>query len=174
MKFKRIILILTVILLAGGCAAGNQRVVTMETTGYCGCGKCCNWEHSGFLFLQKSIRSGPSAGRPYTGKTASGTTPHISHPGLFSIDSLIHPWMIPIRIVFFPWLFLPSDGTLAADTRYRPFGTRIFIPDYGWGVVEDRGSAIKGPDRLDLYFSSHDDALKWGRRRVEVIIEDNR
>jgi 3D (Asp-Asp-Asp) domain-containing protein len=58
-------------------------------------------------------------------------------------------------------------GTIAADTRYYPFGTQMYIPGYGYGTVEDRGGAIKGPARIDLFFKSHDDALKWGRRRVK-------
>ena len=64
-----------------------------------------------------------------------------------------------------------KDGTIAADTKYYPFGTRMYVPGYGWGVVQDRGSAIKGPDRIDLYFESHQDALKWGRRRLQVKID---
>jgi len=78
--------------------------------------------------------------------------------------------MIPVRIILFPWKFLPHDGTIAADTSYFPFGTRMFVPGYGWGTVEDRGGAIKGPRRIDLYFSSHNDALDWGRRRIEVEV----
>ena len=35
------------------------------------------------------------------------------------------------------------DGTIAADTDSYPFGTRMFVPDWGWGVVEDRGGAIQ-------------------------------
>jgi 3D (Asp-Asp-Asp) domain-containing protein len=51
-------------------------------------------------------------------------------------------------------------------------GTRLYIPGYGHGVVEDRGGAIKGPRRLDVYFDSHGDALDYGRRHVEVEILD--
>ncbi len=47
----------------------------------------------------------------------------------------------------------------------------MYVPGYGWGVVEDRGGAIKGPDRIDIFYDSHSDALQWGRRRVRVIIE---
>ena len=36
--------------------------------------------------------------------------------------------------------------------------------------VEDRGSAIKGPNRIDLYHKSHRDALIWGRRKLTVSI----
>ena len=87
------------------------------------------------------------------------------------MDSIYRPWMIPVRTIFFPWYLLPDDGTIAADTKYYPFGTRMYVPGYGWGVVEDRGGGIKGPKRIDLYFNSHSDALKWGRRKVHVQIE---
>ncbi len=60
-------------------------------------------------------------------------------------------------------------GTIAADTSRFPFGTRIFVPGYGWGTVEDRGGAIKG-NKLDLFFKSHQDALNWGRQTVVVEV----
>ncbi len=164
------------IFLFSGCAKHNISK-KIEVTGYCGCGKCCGWERGSMLFLKldfwkRYITGGPQKGQEYSGLTASGTKPHEIQPGLFSMDSLKRPWMIPIRIVFFPWLFLPKDGTLAADTRFYPFGTRMYIPGYGYGVVEDRGSAIKGPYRIDAYFDSHQDALEWGRETVSVEIID--
>ncbi len=61
-------------------------------------------------------------------------------------------------------------GTIAADTRYYPYGTVIKIPGYGKGVVKDTGSAIKGPNRLDVYFSTRKKALKWGRQKLTVKI----
>jgi 3D (Asp-Asp-Asp) domain-containing protein len=61
-------------------------------------------------------------------------------------------------------------GTIAADTRYYGFGTVMKIPGYGLGRVEDRGGAIKGPTRIDLFFKTHEEALEWGRRRVQVRI----
>ena len=65
-------------------------------------------------------------------------------------------------------------GTIAADTRYYPFGTVMYIPGYGYGRVEDRGGAIKGPNRIDLYFSTHKKALKWGKQRVKVKVWEKR
>lgn len=62
-------------------------------------------------------------------------------------------------------------GTIAADTRYYPYGTVMKIPGYGKGVVRDTGSAIKGPRRIDVYFSTRKRALKWGRRRLIVKIK---
>ena len=60
-------------------------------------------------------------------------------------------------------------GTVAADTAVLPFGTVVHVPGYGYGRVEDRGGAIKG-NKLDLWFSSHEEALKWGRKRVTVSV----
>jgi hypothetical protein len=176
MKLRHIITLVILTVFVAGCA-GKKRVVTMETTGYCGCGKCCSWERGSWTYLKlnfwhRYVSAGKDTGRTYTGHTASGTKPREPYPGLFSWDSVKHPWMIPIRIVFFPWLLLPKDGTIAADTRYHAFGTRMYVPGWGWGVVEDRGGAIKGPKRLDLYYSSHNEALRWGRRNVDVTIED--
>lgn len=156
-------------------SCSQKRVVqTMEVTAYCGCGKCCNWERGSWKclkldFWNRYISEGKYGGKPYSGLTASGTKPHEPRPGLFSTDSIKHPWTIPFRIVF-PWLWLPRDGTIAADTRHHSFGTRMYVPGYGYGVVEDRGGAIKGPNRLDLYYSSHSEALEWGRQHVKVEI----
>lgn len=63
-------------------------------------------------------------------------------------------------------------GTIAADPRI-PFGTIIYVPGYGWGIVEDRGRAIKG-HRLDVFFPTHRQALEWGRQKltVTIVIED--
>jgi hypothetical protein len=157
-------------------ATGGDNSRVIETTGYCGCSKCCGWERGNWIFLKldfwnRYIDYGKYAGRPYSGLTASGTTPTEPQPGFFSLDSLQRPWMIPTRLLLFPWYFLPEKGTIAADTKYYAFGTRMYIPGYGWGVVEDKGGAIKGPDRIDLFFDSHADAIQWGRRKVNVEIE---
>ena len=166
-------LVLLIFLAFTGCA--EVEVKKMEVTAYCGCGKCCSWERGSWKYLKlnfwdRYVSAGKRKGHAYTGKTASGTEPIEPQPGLFSSDTIKHPWMIPFRLIF-PWLWLHHDGTIAADTRYYPFGTRIYVPGYGWGVVEDRGGAIKGPTRLDLYHDSHSTALKWGRRHMKVRIK---
>jgi hypothetical protein len=168
---------LAVILAAGvlisGCAKPPVSQ-TMEVTAYCGCSQCCEWErgswsHLKLDFWNRYVSNGPRKGRTYTGQTASGTMPREPQPGLFSGDSLKRPWMIPVRTVFF-WKMPSRDGTIAADTRYHPFGTRMYVPGWGYGVVTDRGGAIKGKNRLDIYFDDHEDALEWGRRQVKVQI----
>lgn len=62
-----------------------------------------------------------------------------------------------------------KKGSIAADTSIFPFGTVMYIPGYGYGVVEDRGGAIKGY-KIDLYHSSHASALKWGREIKDVKV----
>lgn len=160
-------------MLFSGCAGVRTR--TIETTAYCGCKKCCSWTRGSWKYLKLNIwnryySGGPDKGKPYHGKTANGKTPRQYYPGLFSLDSLKRPWVLPFRIVFFPWLLLPQPGTIAADTKHYPFGTVMEIPGYGKGIVEDRGSAIKGPARIDLFFDSHHKALQWGRQKKPVSI----
>ena len=167
--------LLPLILINSGCAK-PQKTRLMETTAYCSCSSCCSWERGSWTYLKlnfwnRYVSEGASKGNSYSGLTASGTVPYEPEEGLFSVDSVQRPWMIPVRVILFPWYLLPHDGTIAADTRYYPFGTRIYVPGYGWGTVQDRGGAIKGPDRLDLYFNSHQEALNWGRKNVQVSIE---
>lgn len=58
--------------------------------------------------------------------------------------------------------------TIAADTNKLPFGTQVMI-DGNIYTVQDRGSAIKG-NRIDIYFDTHEKALKFGRQTKEVTI----
>ncbi len=60
-------------------------------------------------------------------------------------------------------------GTVAADPKFLPMGTRLIVPGYGFGRVEDIGGAIKGK-HIDLWFPSHEEAKRWGRRTIPVVI----
>ncbi len=62
-----------------------------------------------------------------------------------------------------------KEGTIAADTDLFPMGTIMYIEGYGYGVVEDRGSAIEGK-HIDIFFKSHNKALEWGNRNMEVTV----
>ncbi len=62
-----------------------------------------------------------------------------------------------------------KKGTIAADTSMYPFGTHMYIPGYGWGVVHDVGGDIKG-NHIDIFFSSHQQALNWGRKWLGVKV----
>lgn len=63
----------------------------------------------------------------------------------------------------------PSVGTVAVDPRVIPLRTRLYIDGYGYATAMDIGSAIKG-NRIDLFFETRQEALKWGRRSVKVFI----
>ncbi|EFM10022.1 3D domain protein [Paenibacillus curdlanolyticus YK9] len=61
-------------------------------------------------------------------------------------------------------------STIAADPKVFPIGTLLYIPNYGYGVVADTGSAIKGK-RIDLYFESIKQVYsQWGKRKVKVRV----
>ncbi|WP_424766347.1 3D domain-containing protein [Paenibacillus sp. sgz302251] len=61
-------------------------------------------------------------------------------------------------------------STIAADPKLFPIGTLLYIPGYGYGVVADTGSAIKGK-RIDLYFDTIKQVYEqWGKRSVQVEV----
>lgn len=61
-------------------------------------------------------------------------------------------------------------STVAADLNVFPIGTVLFIPGYGYGVVADKGGAIKG-NELDLYYETVEDVYnKWGKKQVDVYV----
>jgi len=61
-------------------------------------------------------------------------------------------------------------STIAADLSVFPIGTVLFIPGYGYGVVADKGGAIKG-NKLDLYYDTVEEVYEeWGKKTVEVSI----
>jgi len=65
----------------------------------------------------------------------------------------------------------PGDTFVAADRRYS-FGTEMLIPGYSNSQpvqVLDRGGAIKG-NRLDVFFATHQEALEWGVKYLEVSV----
>lgn len=151
-------------------ACASPRNMKFDTTAYCNCSSCCSWSRDFPDFWNRHFNDGPNKGDVYTGRTALGTEPRQPYAGLISFDTLTHPWTLPHRLLL-PWFWLPHDGTIAADWTYIKPRTRIYIPGYGWGRVEDKGSAIKGKNRLDLYFDSHQRALQWGRKTVVGTIE---
>ena len=68
-----------------------------------------------------------------------------------------------------------ASGTLATEGRTvacntLPFGTEIYIEGYGYYIVEDTGWSPYGDAWLDIFFESHDSALAFGLRNVEVYL----
>lgn len=61
-------------------------------------------------------------------------------------------------------------STIAADITIFPIGTVLYIPSYGYGVVSDTGSAIKGY-KIDLYFDTVEDVYtQWGKKMIDVYL----
>jgi len=61
-------------------------------------------------------------------------------------------------------------STIAADPKVFPLGTILYIPGYGYGIVADTGSAIKGK-KIDLYYKTKDQIYKeWGKKTVNVFV----
>ena len=52
-----------------------------------------------------------------------------------------------------------------------PLGTRVYIPGYGYAVVEDTGGAIIG-HRIDVAFDSVDECFEFGRQIIDIYIVD--
>ena len=78
-----------------------------------------------------------------------------------------------------------ADGITASGRKVKygmvacnwlPFGTKLLIEGYGIFTVEDRGSRKhfgtrkEKRKRIDLYLPSHREALKFGRKKLYVII----
>jgi len=67
----------------------------------------------------------------------------------------------------------PKFGTLAANPKLLPYGTKILIKGYGVGTVEDTGGALLKDDvniRIDLYMDTYEEAIAWGRQKMTVYI----
>ncbi|MGN0437464.1 MAG: 3D domain-containing protein [Lachnospiraceae bacterium] len=63
-----------------------------------------------------------------------------------------------------------SNRTVAVDTNVIPFGTRLVINGQVY-VAEDVGSAIVG-NHIDMFFYTHAEAVRWGKRNMEVFYYD--
>lgn len=98
----------------------------------------------------KVVATGYTAGYESTGKTPSHPAYGITYSGLEVTRDLY--------------------STIAADLSIYPLGTIMYIPDYGYGVVADKGSAIRG-QKIDLYFPTVEDVYaQWGKKEVEIYI----
>jgi uncharacterized protein YabE (DUF348 family) len=60
-------------------------------------------------------------------------------------------------------------GVVAVDPRVIPLRTRLYIDGYGYAIAGDVGGAIKG-NKIDLCFDTYEEAMRWGRRPVDVYI----
>lgn len=64
----------------------------------------------------------------------------------------------------------PHRGTMAVDRHVIAMGSYGYVPGYGAVHAEDTGGAIKG-NRIDLFFETRGQAIRWGRRTVDLYIK---
>lgn len=68
---------------------------------------------------------------------------------------------------------IPQQGrTIAVDPSVIPLGSEVVINGHSY-IAEDTGGGIKG-NRIDIFFSSHQEALNWGKQTLEVTVFENK
>lgn len=60
-------------------------------------------------------------------------------------------------------------GVIAVDPKVIPIGSLVYVDGYGYAVAGDTGGAIKG-DKIDVFFYSTRDSVKWGVKKVKIYI----
>ncbi len=60
---------------------------------------------------------------------------------------------------------------IAVDPRVIPLSSKLYIRGYGFALAKDIGGAIKG-NRIDILFATHEQALRFGRRRLKIYLLD--
>lgn len=60
----------------------------------------------------------------------------------------------------------PSVGTVAVDKSVIPYGTKLYIPGYGFGVAQDTG--VSG-NHIDVFFDTEAECNQFGRKRDRTI-----
>jgi len=62
---------------------------------------------------------------------------------------------------------------VAVDPTVFPFGTRFYIPGYGYGIARDTGGAVIG-NHIDIVEPDCVTAVNWGPRHLLVRFEKPR
>ena len=64
----------------------------------------------------------------------------------------------------------PKEGrTIAVDPKLIPYGSIVYIQDYGYFIAEDCGGDIKS-NRIDIFTASHKNAIQQGKKVAQVWI----
>lgn len=140
----KLLTIFAVLFYLNGCCLlpfkPKGKKVKMKVTAYCACQKCSGWERDCWSCWLQPVYA---AGRSKGRPKVVGITSDGTNA---------------------------DHGTIAADIKYYPYGTRMYIEGYGWGTVHDTGGAIKGRNHIDLFFDDHEEALKWGVKTLMVTV----
>jgi len=66
----------------------------------------------------------------------------------------------------------PKEGrTVSVDPHIIPYGSRLIIDGVSGYIAEDCGGAVTA-GIIDIYMDSEDACFVWGRRDVEVVVEE--
>mgnify|MGYP001163295718 CR=1 FL=1 len=65
----------------------------------------------------------------------------------------------------------PDAKIIAVDPKVIPLGTRVYVEGYGNAIAADTGGSIHG-NRIDIFFPTQSQAVRWGLRTVKVTILD--
>lgn len=118
-------------------------------------------------------------GSPGSGDNPGGDTPT---PGNESIDGMDVKYSLDMQVTAYCKACdsgsgktasgtYPQWGTVAADTGVLPFGTKIYVPGYGYGVIEDTGGFPSNV--IDVYLGDRDVCTcgrDWGRRNLTIYV----
>ena len=64
----------------------------------------------------------------------------------------------------------PKWGTIAVDPKIIPYGTKVYIPQFGRTfIVNNTGGAIK-ENKIDIFMNTKKECYNWGRRTIEIQI----
>ena len=65
---------------------------------------------------------------------------------------------------------IPKEGrTIAVDPKVIPYGSIVYIQDYGYFIAEDCGGDIK-QNRIDIFTNSHETAIQQGKKVANVWV----
>ena len=60
-------------------------------------------------------------------------------------------------------------GVIAVDPNIIPYGSKIYVPGYGWGTALDTGGAIKG-NTIDIWMPTYSQCIQWGVRDLTIKV----
>lgn len=66
----------------------------------------------------------------------------------------------------------PVQGVTVAGSRVYPLGTKVTIAGLTNNFIINDRLATRYDKRFDIYFTSHKQALKWGKQQRTVIVHN--
>ena len=60
-------------------------------------------------------------------------------------------------------------GVIAVDPNVIPYGSKIYVPGYGWGTALDTGGAIRG-NTIDIWMPTYNQCMQWGVRYLTIKV----